>query len=37
MMPPMRKIWSLVFVLVVAGLLATSACAPADEKPSAGS
>jgi polar amino acid transport system substrate-binding protein len=35
MMPPMRKISSLVIVLVVAGLLSVNACAPADEKPSA--
>ena len=35
MMPPMRKISSLVFVLVVAGLLSVNACAPADEQQSA--
>ncbi len=35
MMPPMRSISSLVSVLVATGLLSATACAPADEKPSA--
>ncbi len=35
MMPPMRSISSLVSTLAVIGLLSATACAPADEKPSA--
>src|SRR6201994_4888350 len=35
MMPPMRSKSSLVSVLVVVGLLSATACAPAEEKPSA--
>lgn len=37
MMPPMRSISSVVSALVLAGLLAASACAPAEENPSASS